>query len=80
MLASFELVGLDGSNPLGFLAALGTLVSLQDAGLGRPQLSWKCLHRWVPVVHGVTAESEADLARLVADSLEGKVVGADAEE
>lgn len=38
----FELTGPRGDNPLGFLAALGALVTLEDAGW-RPHLAWKGL-------------------------------------
>lgn len=79
MSRSFDLVGLDGTNPLGFLTALGTLLSLQEAGAGEPELSWKELHRWVPVLQGVAAEDEEHLAFLVADSLRGNAVTEEAE-
>lgn len=36
----FVLTGLDGSNPLGFLAALGTLRSIHERLPGRAQLQW----------------------------------------
>jgi len=38
----FELTGPRGDNPLGFLAALGALVTLEDVGW-RPRLAWKGL-------------------------------------
>ena len=48
----FQLTGLDGSNPLGFLAALGTLVALdhQTSELEtRPRLGWRLAGVWRPV-------------------------------
>lgn len=55
------LPGIDGSTPLGFMAALGVLQVLEaqakdpdpDARpLGYPSLSWKQLDAWRPVLHG----------------------------
>jgi hypothetical protein len=79
MARSFELVGLDGTNPLGFLAALGTLASLQQSGVGEPKLGWKCINRWIPVLNGADVEDEEALASLVAESLRGRAVPEDAE-
>jgi hypothetical protein len=76
---SFELVGLDGANPLGFLAAVGTLVSLQYSGRATPKLSFKRVDRWVPVLDGVHAEDERGFADIVAESLRGRAVSSDAE-
>jgi len=48
------LSGLDGSNPLGFFAALGLLRVLNDETSGNdpaPRLSWEEQGRWVPVLH-----------------------------
>jgi hypothetical protein len=79
MARSFELVGLDGTNPLGFLAALGTLVSLHQLGVGGPRLWWKRTSRWTAVLEGVDAADEEALAEVVAVSLRGKAVPEDAE-
>lgn len=76
---AFELAGLDGANPLGFLAALGTLVCLQSSVAGQPRLLWKRRARWIPVVEGVDAGTEEELATIVARSLRGKPVPQDAE-
>jgi hypothetical protein len=59
-MASASLPGLDGSNPLGFLAALGALRILEDLwtpDAERPLLSWKDVGTWVPLVHGVGSVS-----------------------
>lgn len=73
---SFELVGIDGTNPLGFLAAVGTLVSLEQARVSQPKLLWKQhAGRWLPVVGGLEGVAdEAGLVRVVADSLRGRAV------
>ena len=64
-MAEIVLKGLDGSNPLAFLAALGVLVALddaaEDAGHARPTLRWQEGAAWRPVVHSVVE----DLAGLV---------------
>ena len=45
--------GLDGSNPLGFLAAVGTLHVLGDAGAGAGRLGWRNVHgSWKPLITG----------------------------
>lgn len=75
----FELTGLDGANPLGFLAALGTLVSLHEAGAGQPKLGWRSGSRWVPVVEGIDAQDEQDFSRRVAESLKGATVAPEAD-
>lgn len=41
MPSSFELVGVYGNNPLGFLAAIGALGSLELASAGQPKLRRK---------------------------------------
>ncbi|MCL6650309.1 MAG: hypothetical protein K6U89_18545, partial [Chloroflexi bacterium] len=79
MSRSFELLGLDGTNPLGFLAALGTLVSLEQACVGEPRLRWKRATRWTPILENVHVKDEDELARKVADSLRGGPVPADVE-
>jgi hypothetical protein len=44
-----ELAGLDGANPLGFLAGLGTLRTLSESGTcGTVRLSWHAADAWVP--------------------------------
>lgn len=62
--------GLDGTNPLGFLAALGTLSLLSDASrTATVKLAWKardCL--WVPSIQGLGQASKG-LARVVAEQL-----------
>jgi hypothetical protein len=46
-----ELAGLDGANPLGFLAAVGLLrVVSRIAAESRPRLAWRAEGRWLPVM------------------------------
>lgn len=79
MSRSFELVGLDGANPLGFLASLGVLVlSTQKDGRG-VRLRWVRRHTWVPELESVSAASESHLARLLADALRGRPTSEDAQ-
>jgi len=77
----FELAGIDGANPLGFLAALGTLVSLHQSDVGEPRLWWKQAKGLVPVLEGLEVEDEDEkaLASVVARHLQGRTVPEDAE-
>lgn len=54
---SLVLDGLDGSNPLGFLAALGVIVSLHDEGVA-VKLGWEERAAWRPRLEGVDTEDE----------------------
>jgi hypothetical protein len=49
MTTSIVLTGLDGSNPLGFLAALGTLAAIEAADASA-RLSWMNEGRWRPLL------------------------------
>ncbi len=53
MMAELVLAGLDGSNPLAFLAALGALdaVAEQRSGEHEPRLQWVRRGYWRPVLH-----------------------------
>ncbi|MFO0749476.1 MAG: hypothetical protein U1F43_27975 [Myxococcota bacterium] len=63
-MSEVTLTGLDGSNPLGLLAALGVLEATAARG-GR--LSWRDEGVWRPVLHGVTTSMDELLALLDAD-------------
>src|ERR1035438_9206826 len=61
-----ELTGLDGSNLLAYLAALGTLRVLTSAEPERyVRMSWVDRGYWVPVVHGSSAETPDELVELL---------------
>jgi hypothetical protein len=60
------LTGLDGSNPLAFLAALGVVEALTDDGLPI-QLRWENRGIWTPILRGEGFDLERLLARLDAD-------------
>jgi CRISPR-associated endonuclease/helicase Cas3 len=51
---SIVLTGLDGANPLGFLAALGILATLHQAGERDARLSWRRSVTWQPVLSGIS--------------------------
>jgi CRISPR-associated endonuclease/helicase Cas3 len=86
---SIVLSGLDGANPLGFLAALGTLATLHQAGETGARLSWKRAIAWQPVVSGLSpaaleavadapaiapSKEAAGMCKILADALRGKPV------
>jgi hypothetical protein len=59
MSSAIVLTGLDGSNPLAFLAAVGTLRLADQCFPGRCRLHWVSRGKWVPVLTlpgGVTEE------------------------
>jgi len=76
---SVELSGLDGTNPLGFLAALGTLVVVRNTGESTACLRWVRARTWTPVLDGLTTNSTPHLCALIAQELKGKAVSAEAE-
>lgn len=54
------LTGLDGANPLGFLAALGTLRTLAiGCPKPTPHMSWRSAGGWRPVLHSTFAGADA---------------------
>jgi len=70
-----ELTGLDGSNLLGYLAALGTLRALSMEGPTAPttpvRMSWADRGQWTPVLHHAHASGEDEVLSL----LEQRVCG-----
>lgn len=74
-----ELAALDGANPLGFLAALGTLITLRGAGETSARLRWRRGATWAPVIGQVSATDPAAFSKVVARGLRGHAVSADAE-
>jgi hypothetical protein len=75
-LSSLELPALEGSNPLGFLAALGTLVTLQKAGHPHARLGWRRTVHWRPVLHGLSTCDPQNVADAVSGALRGTKVAA----
>ena len=67
-MTELTLTGLDGSNPLAFLAALGVLVALDDgasdAGGPRPSMRWREGAAWHPVISS-TARDLGELVELL---------------
>ncbi|MFO0825917.1 MAG: CRISPR-associated endonuclease Cas3'' [Gemmataceae bacterium] len=62
------LTGLDGANPLAFLAALGTL-RLADRALPGTRMSWESRGKWTPILHLPKELSPEELlAALLANS------------
>jgi hypothetical protein len=76
---SLELPGIDGANPLGFLAALGTLVTVRQAGETQARLRWKRARTWVPVLDGISTSDPDKLSDTVAGALRGRAVSDDDE-
>lgn len=75
-----ELSGLDGTNPLGFLAALGTVVTARRVGETHARLRWKHGRTWTPVIEGISTPDRAEWAELLARELHGHRVSPDDEE
>jgi len=71
---AIAMTGIDGANPLGFLAALGVLVALDRASVGQPRLAWEERSRWTPVVTGLPSSDEQEISDLVAAALQGRQV------
>ncbi len=62
--------GLDGSNPLGFLAAVGTLRTATQAGCVSWELKWeKQDEQWSPVLLGDEASTADNLLELLMPTL-----------
>lgn len=65
------LTGLDGSNPLGFLAAIGTLRAVAEADPATaPHMHWTARYgTWVPALSGTRALAAEELIELLAVTL-----------
>jgi CRISPR-associated endonuclease/helicase Cas3 len=77
--APLELSALDGANPLGFLTALGTLVTAQSAGEAGAQLRFQPGSTWRPIIEGVSASTREGFSDLIAGGLAGRRVPDEAE-
>ncbi len=69
---SLDLSALDGANPLGFLAALGTLLILLQAGHTAARLGWRQKTHWIPVIHGLRTRDPQQIAEDIAGTLREK--------
>lgn len=76
---SISLNGVDGTNPLGFLAALGTLVVARQAGEPAACLRWERGRTWIPVLDGLRTDDKTEFCKRFAGALEGKPTSTDAE-
>lgn len=74
-----RLSALEGSNPLGFLTALGTLVVLTECGED-PRLAWTSGAAWTPVLHGLSSPDPGRVSALVTEALRGQQAPAVAEQ
>lgn len=69
---SLTLTGIDGANPLGFLAAIGVLVTLHHAGDRSVRLGWwREGLAWRPRLFGLPAADPAALSERLAHRLHG---------
>jgi CRISPR-associated endonuclease/helicase Cas3 len=68
------LTGIDGSNPLGFLAAIGTLVVLHYSGQSHYRLRWQRGVSWQPELVSTTELDPETLVQQLANGLRGSVV------
>lgn len=74
------LSGIDGTNPLGFLAALGALVVLHEAKQHEVRLAWQRDGlTWRPWLSGLPKDDPETLSELLAQHLGGTSISKDAE-
>ncbi len=65
------LAGIDGANPLGFLAALGTVVVLHQSGYMDVRLAWQRGTSWRPELSGLPVADPREFVALIASNLRG---------
>lgn len=75
-----ELTGLDGTTPLGFLAALGTARAVERRGHGEIRLGWRRRTTWIPLLDVPSCADQDALISAVVDALRGRPVPEEAEE
>ena len=73
------LTGIDGANPLGFLAALGTLLLLRQGAFPEARLAWKRTATWQPFLTGILPADQNALCNALEAALRGRSVPNDAE-
>jgi hypothetical protein len=72
---ALDLPGLDGANPLGFLAAVGTLAVLAESNL-QVKLGWRSGARWMPYLTSPQPLDNSEVLQRIAKRLRGKSVDA----
>jgi hypothetical protein len=77
-MSRLDLPELDGANPLGFLAALGTLAVLTEADPSL-KLGWQAGPRWTPFLQSDALLDQATVKSRLSEALRGRTVPPDAE-
>jgi hypothetical protein len=75
-----KLTAVSGANPLGFLAALGTLVVARQSGYPEAKLGWERSVSWTPVLDCGAAVEPMTLCQALATGMRGKQIPVEAEE
>ena len=75
-----RLIAISGANPLGFLAALGTLVVARRSGYPKARLGWERSVSWIPVLDCGSAVDPLSLCQTLVAGMNGKQIPSDAEE
>jgi len=70
--AGIKLNGIDGVNPLGFLAAIGTVAILSQDDRDCIKLAWQHDTTWVPVLYG--CPSKEQICSKLCENLQGRPV------
>jgi len=78
-MSTLDLPALDGANPLGFLAALGTVAVLAE-GNASLKLGWKSGARWTPFLECAQPINETSVVQALARELRGAPVNPAAEQ
>ncbi|SRR5579871_573871 len=74
-----ELPGFAGSNPLGFLAALGTAVTLHRGGHVQIRLAWRRQFDWIAVLTDVPFANSDALINVLSEELRGRPISSESE-
>jgi CRISPR-associated endonuclease/helicase Cas3 len=74
------LTGLDGGNPLGFMAAVGVLMILRDRVGSAVRMRWQRMFKWTPVVSGLPSVDREWLCAVICEVLRGQCISGDREE
>lgn len=64
-----ELAGIDGANPLAFLAAMGAFAVLNDEGFRNVRMGWRQSAVWVPVLKGISGLKSFSVSEIIAARL-----------